>query len=109
MDAVTAVSGSGPPTLFLLAEAMIDAGIAEVSAARAPRARWRCTPCSAPPACSPESGVDAGELRRRTCTPPNGTTQAALDAFEAGGFAPWSHPPCTLRAYRGMELSADND
>lgn len=107
MDAVTAVSGSGPAYVFLLAEAMIDAGIAEGLPPEAARTLALQTVLGAARMLT-ESGVDAGELRRRV-TSPNGTTQAALDAFEAGGFRTLVASAVHAARVRGMELSADND
>ncbi len=107
MDAVTAVSGSGPAYVFLLAEAMIDAGIAEGLPADAARTLALQTILGAARMLT-ESDVDAAELRRRV-TSPNGTTQAALDAFEAGGFRALVAKAIHAARVRGAELSAAND
>ena len=107
MDAVTAVSGSGPAYVFLLAEAMIDAGMAEGLPPEAARVLALQTVLGAARMLT-ESDVDAAELRRRV-TSPNGTTQAALDAFEAGGFRTLVASAVHAARVRGMELSADND
>src|SRR5690606_2416955 len=80
MDAVTAVSGSGPAYVFLLAEAMVDAGVAEGLPPEAARALALQTVLGAARMLT-ESDVDAAELRRRV-TSPNGTTQAAIETFE---------------------------
>ena len=107
MDAVTAVSGSGPAYVFLLAEAMIDAGIAEGLPAGAARTLALQTVLGAARMLT-ESDVDAAELRRRV-TSPNGTTQAALDAFEAGGFRSLVADAIRAARVRGAELAAAND
>ena len=107
MDAVTAVSGSGPAYVFLLAEAMIDAGIAEGMPADAARTLALQTILGAARMLT-ESDVDAAELRRRV-TSPNGTTQAALDAFDAGGFRALVARAIHAARVRGAELSAAND
>ena len=56
-----------------------------------------------------EGDEPAAELRRRV-TSPGGTTQAAIETFEAGGFrelvAPRDRMPPTER---GRQLSAAND
>lgn len=79
-DALTAVSGSGPAYVFYLAEAMIaggvEAGLDEATA----RELTTQTILGAAKLLS-ESGEDAAELRRRV-TSPNGTTAAAIAAFD---------------------------
>ena len=55
-----------------------------------------------------ESGVEAAELRRRV-TSPNGTTQAAIEAFEAGGLRTLVAVAIHAARVRGAELSAAND
>ena len=107
MDAVTAVSGSGPAYVFLLAEAMIDAGIAEGLPADAARTLALQTILGAARMLT-ESDVDAAELRRRV-TSPNGTTQAAIEAFEAGGLRTLVADAIHAARVRGAELSAAND
>ena len=107
MDAVTAVSGSGPAYVFLLAEAMVDAGIAEGLPADAARTLALQTLLGAARMLT-ESDVDAAELRRRV-TSPNGTTQAAIEAFEAGGFRRLVADAIRAARVRGAELSAAND
>ena len=107
MDAVTAVSGSGPAYVFLLAEAMTDAGIAEGLPADAARTLALQTVLGAARMLT-ESDVDAAELRRRV-TSPNGTTQAAIEAFEAGGFRALVDAAIHAARVRGAELSAAND
>lgn len=107
MDAVTAVSGSGPAYVFLLAEAMIDAGIREGLPADTARTLALQTVLGAARMLT-ESNVDAAELRRRV-TSPNGTTQAAIEAFEAGGLRELVNAAIHAARVRGAELSAAND
>lgn len=107
MDAVTALSGSGPAYVFLLAEAMIDAGIREGLAPEAARQLALQTVLGAGRMLV-ESGVDAAELRKRV-TSPNGTTQTALERFEAGGLRGLVADAIHAARLRGAELSAAND
>nr|WP_275943796.1 pyrroline-5-carboxylate reductase [Gluconacetobacter aggeris] len=81
MDAVTAVSGSGPAYVFLLAELMEQAGIAQGLPADLARRIARRT-VSGAGALMEQSGIDAAELRRRV-TSPGGTTQQALEVLMA--------------------------
>ena len=84
MDAVTALSGSGPAYFFLLAEAMADAGAAEgLSPGLARLLAVETALGAARVAVESEEEIDA--LRRRV-TSPGGTTEAAVDTLENGGF-----------------------
>jgi pyrroline-5-carboxylate reductase len=107
MDAVTALSGSGPAYVFLLAEAMETAGIAQGLPAEAARALALQTIFGAARMLA-ESGETAATLRQRV-TSPNGTTQAALDSFEADGFRSVVDRAIAAATRRGRELSAAND
>lgn len=107
MDAVTAVSGSGPAYLFLLAEAMIDAGIREGLPADTARTLTLQTLLGGARMLT-ESDADAAELRRRV-TSPGGTTQAAVETFEAGGLRALVADAIHAARVRGAELSAAND
>ena len=108
MNAVTAVSGSGPAYVFLLAEAMIDAGIAEGLPAAAARTLALQTVLGAARMLTEEDAPDAAELRRRV-TSPNGTTQAAIETFEAGGLRRLVATAIHAARQRGRELSAANE
>jgi pyrroline-5-carboxylate reductase len=85
MDAVTALSGSGPAYVFLLAEAMANAGIAAgLPPALATRLARETVAGSAE--LLHRSDLDAVTLRRNV-TSPGGTTAAALDILMGpGGF-----------------------
>uniref|UniRef100_UPI002FE0F7A7 pyrroline-5-carboxylate reductase n=1 Tax=Silanimonas lenta TaxID=265429 RepID=UPI002FE0F7A7 len=107
MDAVTATSGSGPAYVFLLAEAMQAAAEAEGLPAEAARTLVVETIAGAARMLK-ESGESAATLRQRV-TSPNGTTQAALEAFAAGGFMPLVAAAVHAARIRGAELSALND
>lgn len=104
MDAVTAVSGSGPAYVFLLAEAMQAAGEAQGLAADTARTLALQTILGAARMLS-ESGESAATLRQRV-TSPGGTTQAALEAFEAGGFRALVEAAIAAATRRGRELAA---
>ena len=107
MDAVTAVSGSGPAYVFLLAEAMQAAGEAEGLAPEAARILTLQTLLGASRMLV-EGDADARELRRRV-TSPNGTTHAAIETFEQGGFRELVHRAVHAARERGRELAAAND
>ena len=107
MDAVTAVSGSGPAYVFLLAEAMQAAAIAEGLPADAARTLVLQTILGAARMLT-EGDADATELRRRV-TSPGGTTQAAIEAFEAGGLRELVANAIAAATQRGHQLSAAND
>jgi pyrroline-5-carboxylate reductase len=83
LDAVTAVSGSGPAYVFLLAEALAAAGEGEgLERSLAERLAWQTVIGSA--ALMDQSDQTPQELRRAV-TSPEGTTAAALDVLTAGG------------------------
>lgn len=93
MDAVTAVSGSGPAYVLLLAEAMVDAGVA----AGLPRAVStelvsKTLAGSAAMLLDRIAGSDSGGMDtsaaqlRASVTSPGGTTAAGLRELERGGL-----------------------
>ena len=84
LDAVTALSGSGPAYFFLVMEAMQAAGEALGLDAETARSLTLQTALGAA-RMAIESDVDAAELRRRF-TSPGGTTAAALSVFEEAGL-----------------------
>jgi pyrroline-5-carboxylate reductase len=81
MDAVTAVSGSGPAYAFYLAEAMIDAGRA-LGLGDEDASQLAGQTLLGAAAMMLETGIDPAELRRRV-TSPGGTTQAAIEHLQA--------------------------
>jgi pyrroline-5-carboxylate reductase len=107
MDAVTAVSGSGPAYVFLLAEAMQAAGEAEGLPAEAARTLALRTILGAARMLT-EGEEPPAELRRRV-TSPGGTTQAAIESFERDGFRHIVARAIHAATLRGRELSAAND
>jgi pyrroline-5-carboxylate reductase len=107
MDAVTAVSGSGPAYVFLLAEAMQAAGEAEGLPAEAARKLALQTILGAARMLTESEELPA-ELRRRV-TSPGGTTQAAVESFERDGFHAIVARAIHAATVRGRELSAAND
>ncbi|TBU96194.1 pyrroline-5-carboxylate reductase [Phytopseudomonas dryadis] len=84
IDAVTAVSGSGPAYFFLLIEAMTASG-ERLGLPRETAARLTLQTALGAARMALDSDVDAAELRRRV-TSPAGTTEAAIKTFQAGGF-----------------------
>ena len=105
MDAVTALSGSGPAYFFYFVERLIAAGIEqglapEVSARLAKQtilgaARMLCERPETP------------EQLRAAVTSPGGTTAAAIKAFDEGGFAPLISLAVEAAVARGRELGAE--
>ena len=77
MDAVTAVSGSGPAYVFLLIECLVAAAV-EVGLEKDLAGRLALATVSGAGAYAMASDADPAELRRRV-TSPGGTTQAALE------------------------------
>ncbi len=84
LDAVTAVSGSGPAYYFLLMEHMIEAG-ARLGLTRDQARALTLQTALGAARMALESGRTPEELRVGV-TSPGGTTERALDLFRAGGF-----------------------
>ena len=80
LDAVTGVSGSGPAYIYLVAEAMIDGGVAAGLTREMSRSLVVGTVLGAARMMA-ETGDDPGELRAAV-TSPGGTTAAALRTLE---------------------------
>jgi pyrroline-5-carboxylate reductase len=79
MDAVTAVSGSGPAYVFHLIESLAAAGVAQGLAPDLAMALAKATVGGAGQL-AVDSAEDPAQLRRNV-TSPNGTTQAALEVL----------------------------
>lgn len=103
IDAVTAVSGSGPAYFFLLMEAMTHAGEA-LGLPRDTAALLATHTALGAGRMACESAVAPDELRRRV-TSPNGTTEAAIKAFQAGGFEALVAQALEAAARRSAELA----
>ena len=106
MDAVTAVSGSGPAYVFLLAEALAEAGRAQGLTSETAERLARATITGAGALLDADSRPPA-ELRREV-TSPGGTTQAALDILMGKPGMPGMEDLMTravdAAAKRGKEL-----
>ncbi|MGB5622636.1 MAG: pyrroline-5-carboxylate reductase [Gammaproteobacteria bacterium] len=85
MDAVTALSGSGPAYFFLLMEIMAATGIEMGLKPDTARLLTQETALGAA-RMSLEADVDVAELRRRV-TSPGGTTEAAMQSLHDSDFA----------------------
>lgn len=103
MDAVTALSGSGPAYVFRLSEAMAAAGAALGLPATLAEALARQTVYGAGRMLA-ETAEPAAELRRKV-TSPGGTTEAALKALEAGDFEGLFRKALGAARRRSEELS----
>jgi pyrroline-5-carboxylate reductase len=104
LDAVTAVSGSGPAYVFLLAEAMTKAGIAAgLPAALAARLARETVAGSGE--LLHRSELDAATLRQNV-TSPGGTTAAALEVLMGpDGFDALLTKAIAAATRRGRELA----
>ena len=104
IDAVTAVSGSGPAYVFHLAECMAAAGIAQGLPADLAMRLARETVCGAGELMHQSS--DTAERLRQNVTSPNGTTAAALAVLMGeGGLAPLMDRAIAAARKRSEELS----
>jgi len=104
MDAVTALSGSGPAYVFLLAEAMTKAGIAAGLPADLAARLARETVAGSGELLH-RSHVDAATLRQHV-TSPGGTTAAALAVLMGpGGFDELLTKAIAAATRRGRELA----
>lgn len=105
LDAVTAVSGSGPAYFFLMIEAMENAGVQLGLSATTARHLALQTAFGAS-RMALESDVDAAELRRRVSSP-NGTTERAIEIMEKGGFRSLMTSALQGAADRAAELGRE--
>ncbi|OHC48521.1 MAG: pyrroline-5-carboxylate reductase [Pseudomonadales bacterium RIFCSPLOWO2_02_FULL_63_210] len=103
IDAVTAVSGSGPAYFFLLIEAMTAAG-EKLGLPREVAAQLSAHTALGAARMATSGDVDASELRRRV-TSPAGTTEAAIKTFQAGGFETLVEQAMNAAAQRSAELA----
>lgn len=102
LDAVTAISGSGPAYFFLLVECLAAAGERLGLTAQESAHLARTTFIGAAHLLE-QSDTDAAALRRQV-TSPGGTTAAALEAFSSGGFAALVEASATAAFKRSKEL-----
>lgn len=111
LDAVTAVSGSGPAYFFHLMEAMIAAGERQGLDPASSRELVLMTALGAA-RMALDSGVDPGTLREQV-TSPGGTTAAALAVFAEGDLFGLTDRAVAAAAARSValarELEQDDD
>jgi pyrroline-5-carboxylate reductase len=106
LDAVTALSGSGPAYVFLLIESLADAGIA-AGLSRELALRLAVQTVAGAGAYARESGEAAADLRKRV-TSPGGTTAAALEVLMGkGGLPALMIEAVQAATERSRELSRD--
>tara|TARA_R110001583_G_scaffold24486_3_gene89410 strand:- start:240 stop:1058 length:819 start_codon:yes stop_codon:yes gene_type:complete len=107
LDAVTALSGSGPAYFFLVMEAMQAKGLQMgLSAEVAKQLTLQTALGAAQMALG--SDVDAAELRRRV-TSPNGTTERAINILQAGGLEALFDQALEGARLRAEELAIELD
>jgi len=105
MDAVTALSGSGPGYVFLLAEALADAGVA-LGLTHETAARLAAQTLYGAGKLLHDSADPPGELRRKV-TSPGGTTAAGIAELERQNFARIIEDCLRAASQRGSELGRD--
>ena len=103
LDAVTAVSGSGPAYFFLLMETMMTAAEAEGLDAETARTLVLQTALGAARMAS--QSPEPPSVLRANVTSPGGTTQAALETFISGGLPALVEKAVHAARVRSVELS----
>ncbi len=105
LDAVTGLSGSGPAYVFLVLEALGDAGVRQgLPRDAAYRLAFQTVYGAAKLAL--ESGLHPGALKDQV-TSPGGTTIAGLERLEAGGVRAALHDAVAAATKRSRELGGD--
>jgi pyrroline-5-carboxylate reductase len=107
LDAITALSGSGPAYFFLFMEAMINAGCNMGLSRECATALTRQTALGAA-RMALESDVDLVELRRRV-TSPGGTTERAVECFEHEGLRDLVAHAMTAAQQRAADMAAESE
>jgi pyrroline-5-carboxylate reductase len=103
LDAVTAVSGSGPAYYFLLMEAMEKAALEMGLSEHTARLLVQQTALGAAKIAL-ESSESPEQLRNRV-TSPGGTTQKAIETFQQGGFTELVAKALLAARDRSIEMS----
>ncbi|TYT74545.1 pyrroline-5-carboxylate reductase [Desulfobotulus mexicanus] len=104
MDALTALSGSGPAYVFLMAESMIRAG-REMGLSSEDSRTLTVQTLKGAVALLEKGDADAATLRQRV-TSPGGTTAAAISVFQDAGFEDLVVKAIAAARDRSIELSA---
>ncbi|BDH55614.1 pyrroline-5-carboxylate reductase [Tsukamurella sp. PLM1] len=102
LDALTALSGSGPAYAFLVAEAMIDAGV-DLGLTRDQATTLATHTIAGAGALMVETSMSPVELRAAV-TSPGGTTAAAIRELEKNGLRPAFYAATRACAERSAEL-----
>ncbi|KAF9579749.1 hypothetical protein BGW38_003873, partial [Lunasporangiospora selenospora] len=105
IDTVTGISGSGPAYFFLMMEAMEEAGVA-LGMDRETARRLTIQTCLGAAKMAQSSPDDLRTLRVKV-TSPQGTTDAAIKTFEAGGFRDLVKKSVTAADHRSKSLAAE--
>ncbi len=103
LDAVTAVSGSGPAYFFYLIEAMLEAG-QSLGLSEAQARQLTVHTAAGAAKLIEESGKDPHELRRAV-TSKGGTTEAAIETLEQGNVKKIMRTAITRAAQKARQLA----
>lgn len=104
MDAVTAVSGSGPAYFFYMVEAMVEKGV-DLGLAPDQALTLAVQTMKGAAGLLEQSGESPEQLRKKV-TSPGGTTEAALRCLEESGYKAIVGKALGKAASRSRELSA---
>ncbi len=107
VDIATALSASGPAYVFVFIEALID-GAVQLGMTNTDARELAIQMVLGSAALAKETGKHPAELRNMV-TSPGGTTAAALQALEAGGFRKASIEAVLAAYQRGEELAELSD
>lgn len=105
LDAVTALSGSGPAYFFRLMEIMEDIGV-DMGLSRESARNLTVQTALGAARMATETGDPPSALRKNV-TSPGGTTQAALESLDAGGMANLMARALEAARKRAIELGVE--
>jgi pyrroline-5-carboxylate reductase len=105
LNAVTAVSGSGPAYYFLFMEAMINAG-EKLGLSRETATSLTLKTALGAATMASESDIDPGQLRKNV-TSPKGTTEQAVNTFIDNGLEALVEKALTAASDRSKSLSEE--